>query len=172
MKSFKDIRSNINEEYYTGPTAYVGGDRTNVGDIGGSDLGGLANGGARKPYATTEDMGVLSNALNQELFGVHQDPVAAISKAGTKFSSTGLVFKLNANEIRNAMMSGDSYTTPLSFAGHPLGEAPDTNPENSFAAAEIGIVGQKGYESSLPETSVTFSFEPVGTGYKITAEFV
>ena len=172
MKSFKDIRSNINEEDYTGPTAYVGGDRTNVGDIGGSDLGGLANGGARKPYATTEDMGVLSNALNQELFGVHQDPVAAISKAGTKFSSTGLVFKLNANEIRNAMMSGDSYTTPLSFAGHPLGEAPDTNPANDFAAVEIGVVGQRGYESSLPETSVTFSFEPVGTGYKITAEFV
>ena len=172
MKSFKDIRSNINEEYYTGPTAYVGGDRTNVGDIGGSDLGGLANGGARKPYATTEDMGVLANALNQELFGVHQDPVAAISKAGTKFSSTGLVFELNANEIRNAMMSGDSYTTPLTFGGHPLGEAPDTNPANDFAAAEIGIVGQRGYESSLPETSVTFSFEPVGTGYKITAEFV
>ena len=82
MKSFKDIRSNINEEYYTGPTAYVGGDRTNVGDIAGSDLGGLANGGARKPYATQDDMGVLSQALNQELFGVHQDPVAAIAKAG------------------------------------------------------------------------------------------
>ena len=172
MKSFKDIRSNINEEYYTGPTAYVGGDRTNVGDIGGSDLGGLANGGARKPYATTEDMGVLSNALNQELFGVHQDPVAAISKAGTKFSSTGLVFELNANEIRNAMVSGESYTTRLTFGGHPLGEAPDTDPANDFASTEIGIVDQKGFESSLPDTSVSFSFEPVGTGYKITAEFV
>ena len=172
MKSFKDIRSNINEEYYTGPTAYVGGDRTNVGDIGGSDLGGLANGGARKPYATTEDMGVLSNALNQELFGVHQDPVTAISKAGTKFSSTGLVFELNANEIRNAMMSGESYTTRLTFGGQPLREAPDTDPANDFAATEIGIVDQKGYESFLPDTSVSFSFEPVGTGYKITAEFV
>ena len=53
MKSFKDIRSELNEEYYNGPTAYVGGDKTNVGDIAGKDLGELASGGARKPYATT-----------------------------------------------------------------------------------------------------------------------
>jgi hypothetical protein len=172
MKSFKDIRSNINEEYYTGPTAYVGGDRTNVGDIAGSDLGGLANGGARKPYATQDDMGVLSQALNQELFGVHQDPVAAIAKAGTKFSSTGLVFEINANEIRNAMKSNGSYTTRLTFGGHPLGEAPDTNPADNFAAKEIGIVDKKGYETTLPDTSVTFNINPVGTGYKVTAEFV
>ena len=38
MKSFKDIRSQVNEEYYSGPTSYVGGDKTNVGDIAGSDL--------------------------------------------------------------------------------------------------------------------------------------
>ena len=117
-------------------------------------------------------MGVLSRALNQELFGVHQDPVAAISKAGTKFSSTGLVFEVNASEIRNAVKSGESYTTPLTFGGHPLGEAPDTDPANDFAAKEIGIVGQKGYESTLPETRVSFNIEPVGTGYKVTAEFV
>ena len=172
MKSFKDIRSNINEEYYTGPTAYVGGDRTNVGDIAGADLGGLANGGARKSYATPDDMGVLSKALNQELFGVHQDPVGAISKAGTKFASTGLVFELNAKEIRNAMRSGEPYTTRLTFAGHPLGEAPDTDPANDFASAEIGIVGEKGYESTLPDTTISFNIEPVGTGYKITSEFM
>ena len=47
MKDFKTIRSKVNEEYYTGPTSYVGGDRTNVGDIAGADLGGLANGGDR-----------------------------------------------------------------------------------------------------------------------------
>ena len=54
----------------------------------------------------------------------------------------------------------------------PLGEAPDTDPANDFAAKEIGIKGQKGYEATLPETNVTFSFEPVGTGYRVTAEFV
>ena len=45
MKNFKEIRSTLNEEYYTGPTAYVWSDRTNVGDIAGSDLGSFANGG-------------------------------------------------------------------------------------------------------------------------------
>ena len=74
MKSFKTIRSLVREEYYNGPTAYAGGDRTNVGDIAGSDLGGLANGGDRKPYATQNDMKVLEKAFNQELAGVHQDP--------------------------------------------------------------------------------------------------
>ena len=172
MKSFKDIRTQVNEEYYTGPTAFAGGDKTNVGDVAGSDLGGLANGGNRKPYATPEDMGILARALNQELAGVHQDPILAISKAGTKFSSTGLVFEIKANEIRGAVQSGDTYTTRLTFGGHPLGEAPDTNPSDDFAASEIGIVDKKGYESSLPDTSVTFNFEPVGTGYKVTAEFV
>ena len=99
--------------------------------------------------------GCFENAFNEELVGVHQDPVDDL-KSGTKFSSTGLVFELKANEIRNAVMSGESYTTPLTFGGHPLGEAPDTDPANDFAAKEIGIVGQKGYESSLPETNVTF----------------
>ena len=172
MKDFKTIRSLVSEEYYSGPTAYTGGDRTNIGDIAGSDLGGLANGGDRKPSATQNDMKVLERAFNQELSGVHQDPITAIAKAGTKFSSTGLVFEYNAGAIRNAFVSGESYETPLTFAGHPLGEAPDTDPSNDFAATEIGIVGEKGYESTLPETSVSFSFEPVGTGYKITAEFV
>ena len=52
MKSFKDIRSQVNEEYYNGPTTYVGGDKTNVGDIAGSDLGNLRMVVRRKPYAT------------------------------------------------------------------------------------------------------------------------
>ena len=172
MKSFKEIRSSITEEYYNGPTAYAAGDKTNVGDIAGKDLGDLANGGSRKPYATTNGMDVLARAFNEGLVGVHQDPVEAISKAVTEFSSTGLVIELKANEIRNAVTSGESYTTPLTFGGHPLGEAPDTDPANDFAAKEIGIKGQKGYEATLPETNVTFSFEPVGTGYKVTAEFV
>lgn len=172
MKDFKTIRSKVNEEYYTGPTSYVGGDRTNVGDIAGADLGGLANGGDRKPYATLNDMKVLEQALNQELFGVHQDPVTALAKAGTKFSSTGLVFDLKTPEIKTAMVSGSPYEVALTFAGHPLGEAPDENPANDFASSEIGIVGERGYESTLPETRVSFNFEPVGTGYKITAEFV
>ena len=39
MKSFKEIRNTLSEEYYSGPTAYAGNDRTNVGDITGTDLG-------------------------------------------------------------------------------------------------------------------------------------
>ena len=109
-------------------------------------------------------------AFNQELSGVHQDPITAIAKAGTKFSSTGLVFEYNAGAIRNAYVTGESYETPLTFAGHPLGEAPDTDPSNDFAAKEIGIVGEKGYESTLTRNKCFLYFEPVGTGYKITAE--
>ena len=170
MKSFKDIRSQGNEEYYSGPTTYVGADKTNVGDISGADLGGLANGG-KKPYASPENMAVLEKALNQELHGVHLDPVAALSKAGTKFASTGLVFDLNPANVRNSAMRGEAYQSTLTFAGHPLGEAPDTNPANDFAASEIGS-GMTPYEKTLPETTVSFSFESVGAGYKISASFV
>ena len=33
MKRFKEVRQQVSEEYYSGPTAYAGGDTTNVGDI-------------------------------------------------------------------------------------------------------------------------------------------
>ena len=42
MKSFKDIKNYITENYYQGPTAYANGG--NLGDIAGADLGGFANG--------------------------------------------------------------------------------------------------------------------------------
>ena len=43
MKSFKQIRETVNEEYYSGPTSYAGSDSTNVGDIAGTNLGAFAN---------------------------------------------------------------------------------------------------------------------------------
>ena len=168
MKSFKDIRSQINEEYYNGPTAYVGGDRSNVGDIAGSDLGSLANGGKDKPYATANDMKVLEKAFNQELHGTHRDPVLAITKAVTKFSSTGLVFELNNNDILNSAKSGETYVRELTFGGQPLGDGE----QSAFKKTNIGFVDQPRYEETLPSTDVQISFEPVGLGYKITAEFV
>jgi hypothetical protein len=117
-------------------------------------------------------MKILERALASELRGVHNDPVGAISKAMTKFSSTGLVFEIDPMQVRTAAKSGNPFTTPLTFAGHPLGEAPDRDSANDFAAMEIGIVGQKGYEASLPETNVEFTFNPVSTGYEISVEFV
>ena len=46
MKSFKEVRQQVSEEYYSGPTAYAGGDTTNVGDITGVTAGtGLSGGG-------------------------------------------------------------------------------------------------------------------------------
>ena len=168
MKDFKTIRSLVSEEYYSGPTAYTGGDRTNIGDIAGSDLGGLANGGDRKPYATQNDMKVLERAFNQELSGVHQDPITAIAKAGTKFSSTGLVFELNNNDILNSAKSGETYVRELTFGGQPLGDGE----QSAFKKTNIGYVDQPRYEETLPSTDVQISFEPVGLGYKITAEFV
>jgi hypothetical protein len=174
MKSFKEIRSELNEvnfDYYTGPTTYAGGDRTNVGDISGTDLGGLRD-GRREQFPESSDMKILERALASELRGVHNDPVGAISKAMTKFSATGLVFEIDPMQVRTAAKSGNPFTTPLTFAGHPLGEAPDRDSANDFAAMEIGIVGQKGYEASLPETNVEFTFNPVSTGYEISVEFV
>jgi hypothetical protein len=114
----------------------------------------------------------LAKGLQAELQGVHLDVVHAISKAATKFSSTGLVFELNTKAIRDAAMRGDVYEQPLTFGGHPLGEAPDENPADDFAAKEIGDSGLKPAESMMPETNVRFSFEPVGTGYKINVDFV
>ena len=170
MKSFKEIREGLNEEYYTGPTAYTGGDKTNVGDINGADLGGLPK--SETPSAKPDALSELAKGLQAELQGVHLDVVHAISKAATKFSSTGLVFELNTKAIRDAAMRGDVYEQPLTFGGHPLGEAPDENPADDFAAREIGDSGLKPAESMMPETNVRFSFEPVGTGYKINVDFV
>ena len=126
MKSFKDIRDGLSEEYYTGPTAYVGGDKTNVGNVNGADLGNLPD--TKTPYAAPDAMDHLRKGLQAELEGVHLDVVHTIG-------------------------------------GHPLGEAPDDNPADDFAAREVGDTGQVPYEKTLPETSVRFSFESVGTGY-------
>ena len=54
MKSFKDIRQTVNEEYYSGPTTYAA-DKTNVGDIAGSDFGSQTV-VKKKPYATVNNM--------------------------------------------------------------------------------------------------------------------
>jgi hypothetical protein len=170
MKSFKDIRDGLSEEYYTGPTAYVGGDKTNVGNVNGADLGNLPD--TKTPYAAPDAMDHLRKDLQAELDGVHLDVVHTISKAATKFSSTGLVFEMDSVAMRDAANRGDVYETPLTFGGHPLGEAPDDNPADDFAAREVGDTGQVPYEKTLPETSVRFSFESVGTGYKINVDFV
>ena len=168
MKNFKEIRSQLNEEYYKGPTAYAGGDRTNVGDIAGADLGGLADGGKDKPYVTKDQMKVLEKALNQELLGTHRDPVTALSKALTKFSSTGLVFELSQNDILTAAKTGEPYVRELTFGGVPLGEKDNT----PFKKTNIGNIDQPNYEETLPSTDIQVSFESDGLGYKITAEFV
>lgn len=172
MKSYKDIRSTISEEYYTGPTGYVGSDKTNVGDIGGADLGGLANGSRHKPYASQDNMKVMGRALQGELQGVHSDPVGAITKARTKLTSTGLSFHIDPAAIRMAAQSGDSYTTALNFGGHPLGDAPDTNPNDDFAASELGTVDTVPYEKTLPATDVQFTFTPEGLGVRISVDIM
>ena len=57
MKSFKDIRQTVTEEYYTGPTVYSGSDyhkrwRSNCG----TDLGNFANGSRKSIGATVNNM--------------------------------------------------------------------------------------------------------------------
>ena len=172
MKSFKNIRSDINEEYYTGPTAYVGSDRTNVGDISGADLGGLKDGSRHKPYPTSQNMKVFGRALEGELQGVHSDAVTPITKARTKLGATGLSFHIDPAAIRAAAENEDSYTTELTFGGQPLGDAPDRNPSDDFAARELGIVDSVPYEKTLPATKVVFSFTHDGVGVKIRVDTV
>jgi len=172
MKSFKDIRSKINEEYYTGPTGYVGSDKTNVGDVGGADLGGLKDGSKQKPYPTQNNMKMMVRALQGELNGVYGDPTGAITKARTKLNSTGLSFHIDPAAIRMAVQNEDSYTTALNFGGQPLGDAPDTDSSDDFAAKEIGIVGELPYEKTLPATDVVFTFSHEGTGVKVNVDIV
>jgi hypothetical protein len=172
MKSYKDIRSKIDEEYYTGPTGYVGGDKTNVGNIGGADLGGLANGSRHKPYVTQDNMKVMGRALQGELQGVHSDPVGAITKARTKLTSTGLSFHIDPAAIRMSAQNGDSYTTALNFGGQPLGDAPDRDPSDDFAARELGIVDSVPYEKTLPASEVQFTFTPEGLGVRISVDIM
>jgi hypothetical protein len=156
MKSFKNIRSDINEEYYTGPTAYVGSDRTNVGDISGADLGGLKDGSRHKPYPTSQNMKVFGRALQGELQGVHSDAVTPITKARSKLGATGLSFHID----------------PAAIRGQPLGDAPDRNPSDDFAARELGIVDSVPYEKTLPATKVVFTFTHDGVGVKIRVDTV
>ena len=69
MKNFKEILSVVNEEYYSGPTTYAGSDKTNVGDVAGSDLGGYAD-GSKTPGADQQRFGQLEAGINAELAGV------------------------------------------------------------------------------------------------------
>ena len=172
MKSYKDIRSKISEEYYTGPTSYVGGDKTNVGNIGGADLAGLANGSRHKPYASQNNMKVMGRALQGEVQGVHSDPVGVITKARTKLTSTGLSFHIDPAAIRMAAQNGDSYTTELNFAGQPLGDAQDKDPNDDFVTRELGTVDSVPYEKTLPASNVQFTFTPEGTGVRISVDIM
>lgn len=172
MKSFKDIRSKIDEEYFTGPTNYVGGDRTNVGDISGADLGGLKDGSKHKPYPTSQNMSTFARALQGELNGVYGDPVGAITKARTKLNSTGLSYHIDPAAIRMAAQNEESYTTALTFGGHPLGDDADRDPTDDFAARELGNVDMVAYEKTLPATDVMFTFSNEGTGVKVAVNMM
>ena len=168
MKNFKEILSVVNEEYYSGPTTYAGSDKTNVGDVAGSDLGGYAD-GSKTPGADQQRFGQLEAGINAELAGVHTDPVTAITKARTKMNSTGLSFDINVGEIRSAATTGEEYTVDLNFGGHPLGNAKDTNPANDFARSEVAS-GVTPVETTLPEAKITFYISMKGTGYSLSAK--
>jgi hypothetical protein len=109
MKSFKDIRSKLTEEYYDGPTAYAAGDRTNVGDIAGTDLGSVQSGGANKPYPSSSNMDLMSKGLQAALGGVYEDVVDAVTRARAKFNAkTDVVFTFES--------SGTGYKINVNFA--------------------------------------------------------
>ena len=171
MKSFKEIRKTLSEEYYSGPTAYAGGDRTNVGDITGTDLGGMGSGSEKTRYASTNNIKMIEAGLNSELAGVVKDPVTAITIARTKLNMTGLSFDINAKDINMAMSSGEPYVVNLNFGGRALGRDPGDEERDDFAD-DMGMVGQIPYEKTLPSMDVSFDIEMVGTGFKITASIV
>ena len=133
MKSFKEIRKTLSEEYYSGPTAYAGGDRTNVGDITGTDLGGMGSGSQKTGYPTSTNIKMIEAGLNAELAGVVKDPVTAITRARTKLNMTGLSFDLNAKDINMAMSSGEPYVVNLNFGGRALGRDPGDEERDDFA---------------------------------------
>jgi len=172
MKSFKDIRSKLTEEYYDGPTAYAAGDRTNVGDIAGTDLGSVQSGGANKPYPSSSNMDLMSKGLQAALGGVYEDVVDAVTRARAKFNATGLSFHIDPAAMRNAAMNGTEYTTEVTFGDQPLGDnrnvsdATDQEPDQALPEVE-GVP----FEATLPKPDVVFTFESSGTGYKINVNF-
>jgi len=168
MKDFKDILSFVSEEYYSGPTTYAGSDKTNVGDVSGSDLGGYAD-GSENPGADQGRFSQLEAGINAELAGVHVDPVTVITKARTKLNMTGLSFDINVGEIRSAASTGEEYTADLNFGGHPLGNAKDLDPSDDFARSEIDS-GVTPVETTMPEAKITFYISLKGTGYSLTAK--
>tara|TARA_R100001015_G_C4631386_1_gene193848 strand:- start:1914 stop:2453 length:540 start_codon:yes stop_codon:yes gene_type:complete len=178
MKTFKELRSQVNEEYYTGPTAYSGSDRTNVGDEGGADLGSYANGsrktnGIKATNPVVDNLKQMVAGLNVEMSGTKfgaNAVVSAITKARAKFNLTGMNFNIDAGGIHSAIAEGDRYVTSLMFGDRPLGG--DSPVEDLIANGEIGNVEETPIEKQLPAVSLGFNFVPSGTGFRITAELV
>ena len=166
MKSFKQIRETVNEEYYSGPTSYAGSDSTNVGDIAGTNLGTFAN-GSRKVYADRDNMSEILGGLNAEMAGTKLDPVAALTRGRASLNITGLNFDIDPAAIRNAAQNGEMYQTPLMFMDRVIGEEPPSS--DIVANGEVGIEGDVKHEQELPASKLSFSFMPSGSGYRITA---
>ena len=166
MKSFKEIRQSVNEEYYSGPTAYSGSDATNVGDISGANLGSFAN-GSRRVYAGSDNLSEILGGLNAEMAGTKLDPVAALTRGRASLNITGLNFDIDPAAIRNAAQNGEMYQTPLMFMDRVIGEEP--HPSDIVANGDAGIEGDVKHEQELPASKLSFSFMPSGSGYRITA---
>ena len=166
MKSFKQIRETVNEEYYSGPTSYAGSDSTNVGDIAGTNLGTFAN-GSRKVYADRDNMSEILGGLNAEMAGTKLDPVAALTRGRSALNMTGLNFEIDPAAIRNAATNGEVYETPLMFMDRVIGEEPPSY--DIVATGEIGNEDDVQHEKELPSGKLSFMFMPSGSGYRITA---
>jgi len=169
MKSFKEIRQTVNEEYYSGPTTYTGSDSTNVGDIAGTNLASFAN-GSRKVYADKSNMSEILGGLNTEMAGTKLDPVAALTRGRSALNLTGLNFEIDAAAIRNAATSGEVYEKPLMYMDRVIGEEPPAS--DIVASGEIGAEGDVKQEQELPSGKLSFMFMPSGSGYRITATFM
>tara|TARA_R100000315_G_C5224862_1_gene136117 strand:+ start:104 stop:619 length:516 start_codon:yes stop_codon:yes gene_type:complete len=167
MKSFKEVRQQVSEEYYSGPTAYAGGDTTNVGDIAGSNLGAFANGSRPTQYGSEKNLAEIIGGLNVALSGTKLDPVDSLTRARAKLNMTGFNFEIDPKAIRMAATEGEMYQVPLMFMDRVVGE--EVPPEDMAGNGEIGDEGKVPYEQTLPKSKLSFAFMPSGTGYRITA---
>jgi hypothetical protein len=173
MKSFKDIRQTVTEDYYTGPTVYSGSDYTNAGDQTGTDLGNFPTSSRKSIGATVNNIKEIINGFNVELAGTKLGAnavVSAMTKARAKLNGTGLNFDIDAPTITDAVNSGNEYSVPLLFGDRALGSDAESPVEDTVAAGtESSGSGIDPVEKTLPSSNLVFSFTPNGTGYRITA---
>jgi|TARA_B100000900_G_C20267053_1_gene588429 hypothetical protein len=170
MKTFKEIRQNVSENYYSGPTSYAHGG--NLGQIAGLDLGGYHDGSRSYAGGPKAPFTVIESGLNNELQGAQPDVVGALTKAREALKVSGLSFEIDAAMIRDTLQEGGEVVLPLTMYGNELGAGKKGGHDKFAADLVTASTGIERYEDTLPAMKVRFTSQPAERGFVIKAQIM